>query len=376
MQRTYKFRLYPTKEQEAKLLNVLEMCRLVYNSFLDVWNKSEKIPSRYTLQAMLPSMKEEKPELKKVYAKTLQMVLFVLYNNLKALSGLKKKGKKVGRLRYKKYRQFKSFILNQLGFKVIKTNNRFDRLYISKVGYVLIQIHREIEGKVKQVIIKQYKTGEWYALIFVERDVSIITKTVEKVIGLDVGIKFFLSDSDGRQIENPKFYKKTLDRLRMEHQKLSHKKRGSQNRKKQILQLNKMYQHLTNQRDDFLHKLSRFYTNNYDLISIENLNVSGMSQNHRLSQSILDASWGKFFGMLLYKAESAGKIVAKVNPRGTSKEHKYGEEIDRDYNASINILERGLVGQGLSFESSEIDPLRELIFVSASSIVEAGSPLR
>ncbi|MHC1611634.1 MAG: helix-turn-helix domain-containing protein, partial [Candidatus Methanospirareceae archaeon] len=108
MERTYKFRLYPNREQEEKLLFVLEECRWLYNSFLSVWNNSKKIPSRFKLQAMLPAMKEEHESLKKVNSKTLQMVLFMLYNNLKAMRELKKKGKKVGKLRYKKYGQFKS----------------------------------------------------------------------------------------------------------------------------------------------------------------------------------------------------------------------------------------------------------------------------
>ena len=376
MQTTYKFRLYPTKEDEKKLLSVLEICRLLYNSFLTIWNDSEKIPSRYKLQAMLPAMKEEHEGMKKVNSKTLQMVLFMLYNNLKALRELKKRGRKVGRLRYKKYGKIKSFILNQSGFKVIKTDMRLDRLYISKVGNIPMRIHQEIEGAIKQVVVKQYKTGEWYALIMVDKEFSVITKAIEKVIGLDVGIKFFLSDSDGRQIENPKFYKKTLGRIRIEQRKLSRKKKGSENRKKQILRLAKLHQRLTNQRDDFLHKLSRFYVDAYDFISIEDLNIGGMAKNRHLAQSILDASWSKFFRMVECKAEIAGTGLSKVNPRGTSKEHKYGMEIDRDYNASINILERGLLGQGLPFVPSEVEPLRELIPISASSIVEVGSPLR
>ena len=87
------------------------------------------------------------------------------------------------------------------------------------------------------------------------------------------------------------------------------------------MQLAKLHQRLTNQRNDFLHKLSRYYVNNYDLIVIEDLNVKGMTKDYHLAQSILDASWSKFFGMPSYKAESAGKIVVKVNPRGTSKEY-------------------------------------------------------
>jgi len=374
MQKAYKFRLYPTKEQEKKLFTILNLCKWVYNFFLSKWNESDKIPSCYTLQATLPTLKDENPDLKKVNSKTLQMVLFMLYNNLKVLSKLKKNGKRVGRLRYKK--QLKSFILNQSGYKVIKTKKRLDKIYISKVGEIPIRIHREIEDKIKQVIVKQYKNGDWYAFVCVNKEVSVIRNAIERVIGLDMGIKFFLSDSDGRQIENPKFYKKTLEQLRIEHQKLSRTKKKSSNHKKQILRVAKLHQRLTNQRDDFLHKLSRFYVDNYDLIAVEDLNIKGMTRNHYFAQSILDASWSKFFGMLSYKAEIAGKIVPKINPQGTSKEHKYGTEIDRDYNASLNILERGMVGQGLPFVPSEVEPLRELMQVSASSIVEVGSPLR
>jgi len=136
-----------------------------------------------------------------------------------------------------------------------------------------------------------------------------------------MGIKFFLTDSDGRQIENPKFYKKTLERIKIAQRRLSRTKKGSNNRERQIMQLAKLHQRLTNQRNDFLHKLSRYYVNNYELIVIEDLNVKGMTKDYHLAQSILDASWSKFFGMPSYKAESAGKIVVKVNPRGTSKEY-------------------------------------------------------
>jgi putative transposase len=375
MQTTYKFRLYPSAEEEKMLLFILEVCRLLYNSFLAIWNASDKIPSKRELQAMLPAMKEEHEGMKKVNAKTLQMVLFMLYNNLKALRELKKNGKKVGKLRYKKYGKFKSFILNQSGFKVIKTGKRLDRLYISKVGNVPIRIHREIEGKIKQVIIKRYPCGDWYALLCVDKQVSVMERAIQKVIGLDMGVRFFLTDSESRQIGNPRFYERALKRIRVEHRSLSRKERGSKNWLRQLLRLNELYQKLVNQRDDFLQKLSKFYVDSYDLIVVEDLNISGMVRNHHLSQSILDASWSKFISMLCYKAEIAGSKVIKVNPRGTSQEYKYGA-IDRDYNASLNILERGLLGQGLPFVPLEMEPLRELVQVSASSIVERGSPLR
>jgi len=338
MQIAYKFRLYPTEDQEKRLLETLEICRQTYNYFLSKIKESEKIPSKLELQAELPKLKKEKPELKEVYSKVLQMVLYQLYSNLKALSKLKKKGKKVGKLRYKG-KWFKTFVYNQSGFKIIKTGKRLDKLHLSKIGNIPIRIHREIEGKIKQVIIKRYRSGKWFALICVEKEKKKLPKT-GKVIGIDVGIRSFLTDSEGRQIENPRFYEKTLKRIKIEQRKLSKKKKGSRNWEKQRRKLAKAYEKLVNQRNDFLHKLSRFYVENYDVICVENLNIRNMVRNHNLAQKILDASWGKFLHCLTYKAESAGKQVVKVNPRGTSEGLTYNNPL-RDYISACRILMRG-----------------------------------
>ena len=127
---THKFRLYPSEGQEEKLLFILERCRWLYNKLLSIINENKKTLSKREIQSMLPKLKEERTELKEVNAKTLQMVVFMLYNNLKALSALKKRGKKVGKLRYKKYGKFKSFILNQSGFKLIETGSRLDVIHL------------------------------------------------------------------------------------------------------------------------------------------------------------------------------------------------------------------------------------------------------
>ena len=367
---TYKFRLYPNKEQESRLLEALDLCRWLYNYFLAQWK--DKVPSRYELQAQLPKLKKEKTELDKVYSKVLQMVLHQLYSNLKALSEAKKKGRKVGRLRFKGKGWYKCLNYNQSGFKLIRTGNRLDKLYLSKIGAIPIRLHREIEGNIKGIIVKRYATGEWYALVQAENHPEPQPKT-GGVIGIDVGIKHFLTDSEGRQIENPRAYDKTLRKLRRRHREVSRKKQGSKNRTKAKIRLAKAYQKLVNQRDDFLHKLSRFYVDNYDLIAIEDLRITNMVKNSHLASEILDASWGKFFQMLSYKAASAGKIVLKVNPRGTSQEYNFGE-LDRDYNASLNILARALPKGLGEVTPVEIDPL--LRQVGARSVVEAGSPMR
>lgn len=375
IQLTYKFRLYPKKEQDEKLLETLELCRQTYNYFLAQWKGKGKIPSRFELQAQLPKLKEEKPELNMVYSKVLQMVLHQLYSNLKALSQLKKNRKIVGRLRFKGKGWFKTFVYNQSGFKLVKTGKRLDLLCLSKIGNIPIRMHRQVKEEIKQVIVKRHNSGKWFAYACIEKKIEIGEKKPKKVIGIDVGIKYFLTDSDGRQIENPRFYEKTLERIRVLQHWFSRKKKGSKNREKQRIKLAKTHEKLVNQRNDFLHKLSRFYVNNYNLIAVENLNIKGMVRNHNLAQKILDASWGRFLQLLHYKAENAGGVVVEVKPQGTSQEYKH-EELDRDYNASLNILEKGLLGLGRPYAPAEMEPLRELIRVPASSIVETGSPLR
>lgn len=371
MQITYKFRLYPSKEQKEKLLQTLELCRQTYNYFLSRLNEKDKTLSRLRFQAQLPELKKGKPELNNVYSKVLQMVLYQLYSNLKGLSQLKKNGKKVGRLRYKGKGWYKTFVYNQSGFKILKTGKRLDLLHLSKIDDIPVRMHREIKGNIKQIIIKRYNSGKWFACLCIENNTPTEKQQIEKTVGLDVGVKHFVTDSMGRQIENPKFYQKSLRRIRTEHRKLSKKKKSSKNREKQRVRLVRAYEKIRNQRNDFLHKLSRFYIDNYDLIAVEDLQVNNMTRNHCLSGKILDASWGKFFQFLEYKAESANVQVVKVNPRGTSQEYKFGE-LDRDYNASLNILQRGLEKVGMG--QTEVTPVEtEPLPVRASSVVEAGS---
>jgi putative transposase len=367
IQLTYKFRLYPKSEQEQRLLETLELCRQTYNHFLAQWDGKEKIPSRLDFQAQLPELKREKPELNRVYSKTLQMVLYQVYSNLRALSQLKKNGKRVGKLRFKGKGWFKTFVYNQSGFKLIKTGKRLDLLRLSKIGDIPIRLHREVEGKIKQVIIKRHNSGKWFACLCIEKETSVIQREPKEVVGIDVGLKHFLTDSEGRQIENPRFYERTLKRIRILHRNLSRKKKGSKNREKARIKLAKAYERLVNQRNDFLHKLSRFYVNSYDVICVEDLNIRNMVRNHNLAQKILDASWGKFLQLLESKAERAGALVVKVNPRGTSEGLSYENPL-RDWISANRIKMRGW---GNPKPPAEMRPLR---VIPASLIVEAGSP--
>ncbi len=364
---SYKFRLYPSKVVETELFKHLEFCKWLYNRLLEELNKSKvegrKLTQKDT-QVLIVKLKTEKPELKHVYGKVLQMVNYQLWNNIKTLAKLKKNGKKVGKLRFKG-KWFKTINYNQKGFKL-----EGKKLILSKIGAINIKLSRPIKGKIKGVIIKRENSGKWFAIFQVEDKPEPLPKT-EKVVGIDMGIKHFLTDSDGRQIENPKFYEKTLEKIKILYKILSRKRKNSKNREKVRIKLAKAYEKLVNQRDGFLHKLSRFYVNNYDIICVEKLNIKNMIKNHNLAQKILDASWGKFLQLLSYKAERAGKIIVKVDPRGTSKGLSSRNPY-RDYISACRILYTGL---GRPLEPAEMEPLRELIYVPASSVVEAGSPL-
>ena len=323
---SYKFRLYPSKLVQEKLNEHLELCRWLYNRLLSELNMAEEKGiklKRMDTQALIVDLKKhERPELEAVYSKVLQLVNHQLWSNIHALAGLKRNGKRVGRLRFKGKGWFKTLNFNQSGFKLEN-----GRLMLSKVGEIPIKLHREIKGEVKGVIVKHERSGRWYAIFQVEDEPETLQQT-NRAVGIDVGIKHFLTDTEGRQIENPRFYEHSLERIKIKQRQLSRKQKDSHNRGKARAKLARAYEGLVDQRDDFLHKLSSFYVQNYDAIAVENLNLSGMVKNHNLAGPILDASWGKFLHALSYKAERAGRVVVKVNPRGTSQDIPEG--LDRD----------------------------------------------
>ncbi len=286
-----KFRLYPSKQVEEMLFHQLNLCRWLYNRLLEELNNAKaegrKITQKDT-QALIVKLKTENPELEQVYSKVLQMVNYQLWSNIRALSTVKKNGRKIGKLRFKG-NWFKTLNYNQSGFRIDGK-----KLYLSKVGAINIKLHRPAEGKIKGLFVKRELSGKWFAIFQCENTSTCLTEN-GRAIGLDVGLKFFLSDSDGRQIENPKFYERSFERMQKAQRALSKKKKGSKNWVKAKIRLARAYETVVNQRDDFLHKLSRFYVNKYDVIAIEDLNVTSMVRNHGFAKGILDASWSKFF---------------------------------------------------------------------------------
>jgi len=205
---SYRFRLYPSKTCEKKLNRQVALCRWLYNRLLGeleiAGEKGVKLARGDTQSLIVDLKRHEKPELNEVYSKVLQMVNWQLWSNIAALAVLKRNGRKVGRLRFKGKGWFKTLNFNQSGFKLEE-----GKLMLSKVGGIPIKLHRKIKGEVKSVVMKKERSGKWYAIFQVEDEPEALPRT-NRAVGIDVGVKRFLTDTSGRCVENPRYYKERL----------------------------------------------------------------------------------------------------------------------------------------------------------------------
>ena len=281
---------------------------------------------------------------------------------------MKRRGKKVGKQRFKGKYRYRSLNYNQTGVRT-----EADRLRLPKFGDMKIILHRETVGEIKAIIIKREKSGKWFAIVMANSPTDPLDPT-GRVVGIDVVLRHFLTDSDGQHIEDPRYMKQSMLNIKQCHRRVSRKEKGSKNREKAKIKLSRAYEKLHNQRGDFHHKLARYYVNNYDVISVEELEIARMIRDREYSSGIADVGWGNFNRMFAYKAERAGRKYVRVDPAGTSQEYDHGD-MDRDYNASLNTLERGLSGLGRSCAPADIVPLRRFKRALASTVVETGSPL-
>jgi len=371
---SYKYRAYPNDVVELRLNNALDTCRWLYNKLLEECNTSRGngiSPTMQNLQARIVTLKKENPRLNEVYSKTLQMVNYTLWSNIRALSQMKKRGRKIGKLRFKSTFRYRTINYNQSGFKIDREHGT---VTFSKIGTIPFDMYRPYSGTVKGVLITRSR-DKWYVVIQTEQKV-LTSKRDGRSVGIDVGLTSFAIDSDGVVIENPRFYEHSLKKIRKLHRSVSRKQKFSQNWKKAECKLSKVYEHVTNQKKDFLHKLSRYYVDTYATVCIEDLDIKRLKEKGNstgLHRSIHDASWGRFYSYLMYKAESAGTNIIKVDPRNTSQmcsncgsivkktlsdrihECPYcGFIADRDYNAAANIHR---VGMEQPFEPVEVIPL-------------------
>jgi len=388
MRRSYKYRIYLNKNQREALVNSLYFCKNLYNAALE-----ERISfyKRYTKSKSYVDQANQLPELKRLFEKetenihsqSLQFVLKTLDSSFKSFFRRIKSGETPGFPRFKSIDRFKSICFPQCDLKTggakLLPNGRLNIRGIP--GDIKINMHRPFEGRCKTIQIK--KEGDLFFIILSCEGVleKLLPKT-GKTIGIDLGITSFITTDDGTKFHHPKPWKTSKEKLAYQQKKLAAKQRGSSNRAKAKSLLQRTYNKIANQRSDWQHKVANQLVKDNDVIVVENLNVKGMLEAKGFEVSkgnIADASWSNFVALLTYKAESAGRILIKVNPKNTSKTcsccgniNKFltlrdrvyncdacGIAIDRDINAAINIRRLG-TSLAISGEVNSPDTFRSL----------------
>ena len=370
MKKTFRYRIYANAETEDNAERWLTLCRHLYNAGLEqkitVHRQNKGHISSYDQIKQLPELKVSFPEYYDVGSQVLQEVLERLDKAYDGFFRRVKHGGKVGFPRFKGRDRYDSFTLKQAGWKL---DGKY--LSISKVGRFKLRLSREIQGNIKTIIIRREASGKWYACFSCDNVPEKKLSESDTQIGIDVGIKSFLVDSEGSKVDNPQYLRHSEGVLRRRQRKLCRRVKGSNGRRHARVLVARSHETVRSQRNDFLHKLANQYVAKYGVICVEDLNIKGMVRNKHLSKSISDSSWGKFFELLTYKAEEAGRKVIKVSPNNTSQIcSECGEKVekslavrthhcpycglvlDRDENAARNILQAGQTCQELTWQNT------------------------
>lgn len=362
--KAYKYRLIPTQKQEIMLNKTLGCVRFVYNWGLNektkAWQQDKTKISCFDLINKVVVMKKQAEFLwlSEVHSQPLQMSLRNLDNAFTNFFKLKK-----GFPAFKKKHEKQSFQYPQ-GVKI-----EYNKIFLPKIGFVCFCLDRPHIGEIKTVTVSKTTTGKYFVSVLCETPDEIPVKKPilkETAVGVDLGIKSFAVTSDKEVFENQKHLSKSLKRLRVEQRKLSRCVKGSKGREKQRIVVATIYERVTNQRNDFLHKFTTNLVRRYDTIVMENLSVSGMVKNHKLARSISEQGWSKCNEFLAYKCEWYGKNYIQIgrfepsskmcnNCGHINKELKLSHRVwecencksknDRDFNASLNIRDFGLGGK-------------------------------
>lgn len=371
MFKAFKYRIYPTQLQEQLLAKHFGAVRFVYNIALETKNMSysgtKTIVNRYALQQQLVDLKRSNEWLCEVNSQSLQYPILCLE---KAMEGFFKGHKEYPVFKKKHGKQ--SFTCPQ------RVSVSGTLLFMPKFrSGIPIKLSRPLKGAIKTATISKTATGKYFVSLLCDNGENIPSKrmiTEDSSVGIDFGIKTFLTLSTGEIYENNRFLKKNINRLKILQKRSSRKIKSSNNKKKSNFRIAILHERIANQREDYLHKTSTSIIKKYDTICIENLNISGMVKNHNLAQSISDTGWNTFEKMLQYKAEWYGKNIIYIDRFYPSSktcsacgnikiiklsERTYncnncGIEIDRDLNASINIKNSGLGKSVVPVELSTI----------------------
>ena len=379
MFKAYKYRIFPSEEQQVLMANIFGQTRFIYNLGLEAkisaYARNKVNIDCFDLIKQTKELKDtECPWLKESPSQALQMALRNLdnaYTNFFKGSGFPKFKSKYGK---------QSFQLPQ-GVKLSEDNME---IFIPKLKWVGIDLHREFKGIIKTVTVSRTTTNKYYVSILVDtQKENPIKKQMNEStsVGVDLGVKDFVITSDGKKFENKDFFKSTQHQLKIEQRSLARKQKGSNHYNKQKLVVALLHEKVRNQRMDYLHKISKYLVDNYDTICLEDLNITGLTKRCKpkkddqdnyinngqaaksgMNKAILDMGWSEFRTMVKYKSEWYGKnvsIIGRFDPSSKTcskcgninKELKLSDRVwccsecgeihDRDVNAAINIKNFG-----------------------------------
>lgn len=380
MFKRYRYRIYPSKKQEALIERHFAASRLVYNLALEckqiAYSSLGKTVTMFDLLGQVSGLIQDNNWLKELDSQSLRVPIINLNNAFSLFYN--------GHSRYPKYKSKKKSTPSFTSPHKDRIEIRNGRLFQPKFrDGIKIKLSREIKGEIRSSTIKRTKTGQYY--------VTILSKCGENakkdglrtdgVIGIDLGLKTFVTTSNGDKINSPEKIKKSLSKIKYLHKKVSKKQRGSNNKKKCVKKLAKEYQKVVNIRMDFLHKLSSKLVSENQTLCFEDLNIKGMMKNKSISRSVADSGWGMFVEMCKYKSNWNDKNLIQIGRFvPSSKKCSNCEEInntltlddrswacakcgvvhDRDINAAINIKNIALnLGSVSPKKSAEVSLLKE-----------------
>lgn len=294
MRKSFKFRLYPTRKQSETLDREVTAAQRLYNAALEqrrfAWQR-RGVTLNYNAQA------GDLKDLRGSGAPT--------PTNFSACQDVLRRLDKA----------FQAF------FRRVRSGGK---LYLQGIGEIRVKWHRQVTGKIKTVTVRR-RSGRWHVCFSVEYEPHPLP-ALDADVGIDVGLDHFAALSTGDLIPNPRWYRNAQKRLRRAQRKVARRVKGSSGRRKAVRELQRVHEHVANQRADFVHKLSRQIVDGYQLIAVEKLNIGGMAKG-MLAKQVRDAAWRSFLEKLTVKAAEAGRRVVEVNPAGTSQHCLCGLEV-------------------------------------------------
>ncbi|AOY83114.1 MULTISPECIES: RNA-guided endonuclease TnpB family protein [Moorena] len=386
MRTAYQYRLKPTKSQKAIIDNWLSMLCAQYNYLLAdrfSWYEQNRCsinacalvchlpelrdnPDYYSQKKTLPDLKKARPWYKDIHSQVLQDAVKRVKLAFDRFIKGDKNGNKSGRPRFKKRHRYRTFTYPQMKEGCLQG----ELIDLPKIGKVKIVLHRTIPDGFKIKTASVTKKCDGYYLVLSLEDKTIPETKADlnpsSIIGIDVGLKEFLTTSEGETIKTPQYYRKAQKRLKVIQKRVSRRKKGGKNRLKAIKQLGIQHKKVADKRKDFHFKTAKYLLSKYDVIAHEKLNVKGLNKT-RLAKSVLDAGWSSFLTILSSKALNAGLLTIPVSARNTSQNcSSCGKKVpkklhirwhdcphcgcsldspkatlrERDHNAAINIKNR------------------------------------